>query len=523
MLTTVSPEGVLHSRPMMVAAREGSTLSFLSLLSSDVTDETRSFEHANASFQSNLLYVSLSGPTRLVRDREAIHEVWSDSASTWFPNGPDDPELVRIDLDGRSADIWDLRGAAGLKAAMRAITSTVVRQIEKTRANVQTHVTLAALLSLLVPAAAQATPVPPAQAPTAPEELTVMTSALPEPDDAKAELERVRVERRIAKILRRSTRRALRKARRAGDPDRVATLRATLDEREDLLAHKDAMVTLREEQVEAAHAHQRWMNARAHRDLHLADVRQRKLERELDDLVAARAAVNTAPSPDTADARMALATPDADQLDAPATSEPRPDYATPTEDLRPDEIASVPAPVVDDPDSVTHRTTLRDADPDPGTAVDIRTEQAIQEWIDQHDATTFFVDVDVDSGTAQLTGLVPDEAARKALVAHARSLDAVHHVDPHLVMPGDRSPVTNAVEQDGPMVSMDEREVQANVMTQLATSPLIDGEGLIVDRADNGALLLAGYVKSATERDAALRIANRNGAVAVVDDITILE
>ena len=132
MLTTVSPEGVLHARPMVVASREDNVLWFATDIDSTAVDEVRLFEHANVTFQSPMLYVSVSGPAAVVDDPSKIAELWNDTWAAWFPSGRDDPDLVLLRLEGRSARMWDLRGAKGIKAALRVLTSFVGHSLDAT-------------------------------------------------------------------------------------------------------------------------------------------------------------------------------------------------------------------------------------------------------------------------------------------------------------------------------------------------------------------------------------------------------
>jgi len=140
MLSTVSPEGVIHTRPMAVASREGNALWFATHDDASTVTEVRSFTHANASFQGSLLYVSVSGPAEVVDDRQKIRSLWSETWSAWFPDGPDDPSLVLVRVEGRTADMWDLRGTNGLRSALRAVSAIVSRQLKTDEA--PRHVTL---------------------------------------------------------------------------------------------------------------------------------------------------------------------------------------------------------------------------------------------------------------------------------------------------------------------------------------------------------------------------------------------
>jgi general stress protein 26 len=130
MFATLTPEGVISSRPMFVAKREHDVLWFVADFYSEAASGVRTFEHATASFQSPLLYLSVAGEASVVDDPALVERWWKDAWVAWFPDGPADPNLTLIRLDIRSADVWDLRGKAGLATAARVVTSIVARQLE---------------------------------------------------------------------------------------------------------------------------------------------------------------------------------------------------------------------------------------------------------------------------------------------------------------------------------------------------------------------------------------------------------
>ena len=129
MLTTLTPEGALRSRPMTVARREGSTFWFATSLESGVADDIRSVAQADITFQSNFVYASIFGEAEVVDDPELVRSLWNDSWAAWFPHGPTDPDLVLVKVVGRSGDLWDLRGSRGLKAALQMVSAAVNRRL----------------------------------------------------------------------------------------------------------------------------------------------------------------------------------------------------------------------------------------------------------------------------------------------------------------------------------------------------------------------------------------------------------
>jgi len=57
-------------------------------------------------------YVSVSGNASVSKDRAKIKELWSELYRTWFPKGPDDPEISLITVQVKSAEYWDAPSSA---------------------------------------------------------------------------------------------------------------------------------------------------------------------------------------------------------------------------------------------------------------------------------------------------------------------------------------------------------------------------------------------------------------------------
>lgn len=113
MLTTRRPDGELVSRPMATQRRaEGAHLWFVVEDGSPKVEEIRRDPNVNlAYFRERARSGSPSrGRARTSRDRFRIRELYEPSWKTWFPDlggvrdgGPDDPRIVLIGVDVRSA------------------------------------------------------------------------------------------------------------------------------------------------------------------------------------------------------------------------------------------------------------------------------------------------------------------------------------------------------------------------------------------------------------------------------------
>ena len=111
MLTTCGPDGALHSRPMATLEADfDGVVWFFSHASSGKVDEIRTDAEVNLAYASpeDHRYVSLSGRASIVRDPEKMRELWSPAGRMWFAQGLDDPDLVLLRVDVRTAQYWDM-------------------------------------------------------------------------------------------------------------------------------------------------------------------------------------------------------------------------------------------------------------------------------------------------------------------------------------------------------------------------------------------------------------------------------
>ncbi|MDM7972542.1 MAG: pyridoxamine 5'-phosphate oxidase family protein [candidate division Zixibacteria bacterium] len=110
MLTTVLPDGMLRSRPMATQEVEfDGDLWFFTDVESAKIHEVAANRNVNVAYADvdRNRYVSVSGEASIVRDREKASELWSAAQKAWFPNGPDDAQLVLLKVDVEHAEYWD--------------------------------------------------------------------------------------------------------------------------------------------------------------------------------------------------------------------------------------------------------------------------------------------------------------------------------------------------------------------------------------------------------------------------------
>lgn len=107
-LTTRGGDGHFHSRPM--ALQTGSVADGLWFATRDGTAKVADLEadpHCAVAFYKgghDATYVSVSGVGRLVRDRALVRRLWNASWRPWFPDGPEQADLLLIHLRPEHAE-----------------------------------------------------------------------------------------------------------------------------------------------------------------------------------------------------------------------------------------------------------------------------------------------------------------------------------------------------------------------------------------------------------------------------------
>ena len=123
MLVTFGGDGELRARPMRIAARQqqaGGDLWFAASLDSAKVTELERDDRVAVTLTGGRTFVSISGRARLVRSREQVERMWSESWRLWFPDGPNSEDLVLIQLQPTHAEYWDASGLQGLRFVFEA-------------------------------------------------------------------------------------------------------------------------------------------------------------------------------------------------------------------------------------------------------------------------------------------------------------------------------------------------------------------------------------------------------------------
>lgn len=120
MMTTVQPDGTLHTRPMATQQTDDiNTLWFFSSRSSGKVMEIGQDHQVSLGYadpQKNR-YVAINGTAVVVDDRAKAKELWNPFIKAWFPKGVDDPDLCLVKVVPQHAEYWDSASSTVLQLA----------------------------------------------------------------------------------------------------------------------------------------------------------------------------------------------------------------------------------------------------------------------------------------------------------------------------------------------------------------------------------------------------------------------
>ena len=126
LFTTIAPDGTLISRPMAMQEVEfDGDLWFFAQRSSRKVAHLTANSQVNVSTSGSSSWVSLTGHATVVDDLATKKELWNTVVEAWFPDGPEDPDVVLLRVEAASAEYWDSPGgrlATALSFAKAKVT-----------------------------------------------------------------------------------------------------------------------------------------------------------------------------------------------------------------------------------------------------------------------------------------------------------------------------------------------------------------------------------------------------------------
>ena len=112
MFTTTDVDGRMVSRPMAVQEIEfDGDLWFFTKADGRKAKQIARERRVNVSLSSKSSWISVSGDAEMVRDTVKAKELWNAGIEAWFPNGPEDPDIVLVKVHADGAEYWDTPGA----------------------------------------------------------------------------------------------------------------------------------------------------------------------------------------------------------------------------------------------------------------------------------------------------------------------------------------------------------------------------------------------------------------------------
>lgn len=109
MLTTFSGE-IIRGRPMTAIPRwEQNTIWFFADRAAHAEADIHRDPRACVAFADprDQTYVSLTGKVSLHKDEDLKKDLWNIAVDVYFPNGPEDPDVVLIGFEPEEGEYWD--------------------------------------------------------------------------------------------------------------------------------------------------------------------------------------------------------------------------------------------------------------------------------------------------------------------------------------------------------------------------------------------------------------------------------
>jgi general stress protein 26 len=127
-LTTTSPGGELHSRPLAALDHpfDGS-LWFFTQHPSPKTADIAASPEVNVAYADDKGYLSIAGTATVEHDQARIDELWNRMAEAWFEEGRQDPTVALLRVDASTAEYWS-SDKPGIVRAFEIAKAVVTKQ-----------------------------------------------------------------------------------------------------------------------------------------------------------------------------------------------------------------------------------------------------------------------------------------------------------------------------------------------------------------------------------------------------------
>jgi general stress protein 26 len=112
-MTTLTPDGKLHGRPMATQQAEfDGDLWFYSYKDSAKVKEIQDNPQVQLGYNKDekQTWVDVTGKAEIVEDNAKKKELWYEELRRYFPNGPEDDNVVLIKVTPDQAEIWSGSG-----------------------------------------------------------------------------------------------------------------------------------------------------------------------------------------------------------------------------------------------------------------------------------------------------------------------------------------------------------------------------------------------------------------------------
>ncbi len=133
MFCTALGQAPVSTRPMSTQdVDDDGTIWFFSDSSSNKDMDIRSDSRVQLFYAntSSYSYLSLYGQAEELKDDEKAKELWEPILKTWFPNGPDDPNLMLIRVRPESGYYWDTKNGKAVAFAKMMVGMVTGKELD---------------------------------------------------------------------------------------------------------------------------------------------------------------------------------------------------------------------------------------------------------------------------------------------------------------------------------------------------------------------------------------------------------